>query len=199
MPLLLTSLILRRSVIAKTFSLLLQLRITHNNISKYRYPNNRNIHDMAELSLEGLFGIGEAIGIIATLFVILYFSRKQMQSLSVDLQTKVLNDLDEKVHKMVEIIIDKPSMQKVMYKLESEELAFAYYILFICSHAYSMRQRKVLNDDEWAGWLQWMRNCFKYGTLGEQWEQIQSERWFNIDFQNFINKEVAPKAGSKPI
>jgi hypothetical protein len=154
---------------------------------------------MAELSLEGLFGIGEAIGIIATLFVILYFSRKQMQSLSVDLQTKVLNDLDEKVHKMVEIIIDKPSMQKVMYKLESEELAFAYYILFICSHAYSMRQRKVLNDDEWAGWLQWMRNCFKYGTLGEQWEQIQSERWFNIDFQNFINKEVVPKEGSKPI
>jgi hypothetical protein len=55
---------------------------------------------MFEPTLEGLFGIGEAIGIIATFFVILYFSRKQMQSLSVDMQTKVLNDLDEKVHKM---------------------------------------------------------------------------------------------------
>ena len=118
---------------------------------------------MAELSLEGLFGIGEAIGIIATLFVILYFSRKQMQSLSVDIQTKVLNDLDEKVHKMAEIIIEKPSMQKVIYKLEkpSEELAFAYYILFISSHAYAMHQRNVLKDDEWTGWLHWMRNCFK--------------------------------------
>ena len=42
------------------------------------------------MSLEGLFGIIEAIGIIATLFVRLYFSRKQMQSLSVDIQTKVL-------------------------------------------------------------------------------------------------------------
>jgi hypothetical protein len=156
---------------------------------------------MAELSLEGLFGIGEAIGIIATLFVILYFSRKQMQSLSVDIQTKVLNDLDEKVHKMAEIIIEKPSMQKVIYKLEkpSEELAFAYYILFICSHAYSMRKRKVLNEDEWTGWLQWMRNCFKYGTLNEQWKLIQSERWFNPDFENFINKEIAPKPESKSI
>ena len=155
---------------------------------------------MAELSLEGLFGIGEAIGIMATLFVILYFSRKQMQTLSVDMQTKVLNDLDEKVHKMAEIIIDKPSMQKVIYKLEkpSEELAFGYYILFICSHAYSMRQRKMLSEDEWTGWLQWMRNCFKYGTLGEQWKKlIQSERWFNPNFENFINKEIASKPESK--
>ena len=156
---------------------------------------------MAELGLEGLFGIGEAIGIMATLFVILYFSRKQMQSLSVDIQTKVLNDLDEKVRKMCEIIVEKPSMQRVIYKLEkpSDELAFAYYILFICSHAYAMRQRKVLNDDEWTGWLLWMRNCFKYGTIGEHWKQELSERWFHTDFENFINKEVAPKPEPKSI
>jgi hypothetical protein len=54
---------------------------------------------MTELSVEALSGIGTAVGIIATLFVILYFSRKQMQSLSVDIQTKVLNDLDEKVRR----------------------------------------------------------------------------------------------------
>ena len=155
---------------------------------------------MAELGLAEYFGMGEALGIIATFFVILYFSRKQMQSLSVDVQTKVLNDLDEKVRKMAEIIVEKPSMQKVIYKLEkpSEELAFAYYILFICSHAYAMRQRKVLNDHEWTGWLQWMRNCFKYGTIGEQWKQIQTERWLNPDFENFVNEEIMPKLESRP-
>jgi hypothetical protein len=155
---------------------------------------------MAELGLAEYFSMAEALGIIATLFVILYFSRKQMQSLSVDVQTKVLNDLDEKVRKMAEIIIEKPSMQKVIYKLEkpSDELAFAYYILFICSHAYAMRQRKVLNDHEWTGWLQWMRNCFKYGTIGEQWKQIQAERWLNPDFENFLNEEIIPKPESRP-
>jgi hypothetical protein len=155
---------------------------------------------MAELGLAEYFSMAEALGIIATLFVILYFSRKQMQSLSVDVQTKVLNDLDEKVRKMAEIIIEKPSMQKVIYKLEkpSDELAFAYYILFICSHAYAMRQRKVLNDHEWTGWLQWMRNCFKYGTIGEQWKQIQTERWLNPDFENFLNEEIIPKPESRP-
>src|ERR671911_1006994 len=137
---------------------------------------------MSELGLAEYFGMAEALGIIATLFVILYFSRKQMQSLSVDVQTKVLNDLDEKVRKMAEIIIEKPSMQKVIYKLEkpSEELAFTYYILFISSHAYAMHQRNVLKDDEWTGWLHWMRNCFKYGTIGEHWKQIQSESWFDL-------------------
>jgi hypothetical protein len=150
---------------------------------------------MSELGLAEYFGMAEALGIIATLFVILYFSRKQMQSLSVDVQTKVLNDLDEKVRKMAEIIIEKPSMQNVIYKLEkpSEELSFMYYILFICSHAYAMRQRKVLNDHEWTGWLQWMRNCFKYGTIGEHWKQIQSERWLNPDFEDFLNREIMPK------
>ena len=136
---------------------------------------------MAEVGIAEYFGMAEALGIIATLFVILYFSRKQSQSLSVDIQTKVLNDLDEKVRKMAEIIVEKPSMQRVIYKLEtpSVELAFAYYILFICSHAYAMHQRKVLNNDEWTGWLQWMRNCFKFGTIGEHWKLIQSERWLN--------------------
>jgi hypothetical protein len=155
---------------------------------------------MVEVSLAEYFGMAEALGIIGTMFVVLYFSRKQMQSLSVDVQTKVLNDLDEKVRKMAEIMIEKPLMQKVIYKLEkpSDELAFAYYILFICSHAYAMRQRKVINDDDWTGWLQWMRNCFKYGTIGEHWKLIQSERWLNPDFENFLNKEIILKPGSSP-
>jgi hypothetical protein len=150
---------------------------------------------MVEVGIAEYFGVGEAIGIIGTMFVVLYFSRKHMQRLTVDVKTKVLNDLDEKVRKMAEIIIEKPSMQKVIYRLEkpAEELAFAYYVLFICSHAYAMRQRKVLDDYEWTGWLHWMKNCFKYGTIGEQWEQIQSERWFNPDFENFLNENIMPR------
>ena len=156
---------------------------------------------MVEIGIVEIINMGGALGIIGTMFIVLYFSRKQAQGFTVDIETKILNDLDEKVRKMAEIIIEKPSMQNVIYKLEkpSEELAFVYYILFICSHAYWMRQRKVLNDNEWTGWLQWMRNCFKYGTLGEQWNPIQSESWFHPDFQNFINKEVVPKPESKQI
>ena len=133
------------------------------------------------------------------MFVLLYNSLNKAHGLSADKQTNILNDLDEKVRKMSEIIIEKPSMQKVIYKLEKpeEELAFAYYILFICSHVYAMRQRKVLDDQEWIRWLNWMRNCFRYGTIGEQWKRTQSERWFIADFENFINDEIMPKSGSR--
>jgi hypothetical protein len=44
---------------------------------------------MAELALVNYFVMGEAIGIVATLFVSFYFSRKQMQKLSIDIETKV--------------------------------------------------------------------------------------------------------------
>jgi hypothetical protein len=45
---------------------------------------------MAEFGIAEYFGIGEALGIIGTMFIVLYFLRKQMQALSVDLETKVL-------------------------------------------------------------------------------------------------------------
>ena len=86
----------------------------------------------------------------------LYFSKRQIQSLSIDQETRVLDDLDEKFHKMAELIMEDPSIGKVIdNQVPSRELAFSFYILWICSHAYAMRQRKVLDDNEWAGWLQW--------------------------------------------
>ena len=42
----------------------------------------------------------------------------------------------------------------------SQEGAYLFYILWICSHAYAMHKRKVLDDNEWAGWLQWMKHKF---------------------------------------
>jgi hypothetical protein len=54
-----------------------------------------------------------------------------------------------------------------------------------------MRQRRVLDDNEWAGWLQWMRNSFRKGTISEIWKQIGAEGWFNPSFQKFINTEIA--------
>ena len=52
---------------------------------------------MTEIGLAEYSSMAEAIGIISTLFVILYFSKKQMQALSIDLETKILNDLDDKI------------------------------------------------------------------------------------------------------
>ena len=119
----------------------------------------------------------------------LYFSKRQLQSLSIHEQTRVLNDLDEKVHETIELMMERPSLQRVLDNVGS---MFSYYILSICSHAYAMHQRDVLTDAEWRTYTQWMRNFFQRGTISERWKRIE-DRWFSPDFQNFINAEIATR------
>jgi hypothetical protein len=149
---------------------------------------------MAELPVSELISLAEALGIIGTLFVIFFFSRKEMRSLSVDIETKVLNDLDEKIHGMAEMLVHRPELVKLLNKNQSNqtpELVFAYYILYMCSYAFHMRQRKVLSDNEWAGWLRWIKTAFDEGTIREYWEKsIEPEKWFDPAFQDFIDKEI---------
>ena len=70
---------------------------------------------MTEIGIAEYFGIGEAVGIIATLFVIMYFSSKQMHEL-----IKVVSKVDA----------------------NSPEVAYAYDILFTFAHVFHMRKRK---------------------------------------------------------
>jgi hypothetical protein len=149
---------------------------------------------MSELGLAEYFSMAEALGIIATLFVIVYFSRKQTQSLTVDIETKILNDLDDKLHGITQMGVEQPELIKVVSNVQSNlspDVAYAYHILFTFRHAFHMRQRKVLRDNEWIGWLRWMKSAFGQGTISEIWKNIEVEKWFDPAFQEFIDKELA--------
>ena len=101
---------------------------------------------MVEVGIAEYFGIGEALGIIGTMFIVLYFSRKQMQSLSIDIETKVLNDLDEKMHGLTQMAVEKPQLIRMVSNVESdltEEIAFTYHLLHTFAHAYHMHQRNI--------------------------------------------------------
>lgn len=73
---------------------------------------------MAELGVVEYFAIGEAVGIIATFFIIMYFSRREAQSVRVDIETKVLNDLDDKLHGMIESLVHKPALVRLLDKTD---------------------------------------------------------------------------------
>ncbi len=62
--------------------------------------------------------MAEAVLIIATLFVILHFPKKQMQSIFADLETKALNNLDKKINGHIPMIIEQHQLIKVVGKLE---------------------------------------------------------------------------------
>ena len=151
---------------------------------------------MVEIALEQYFGMGEAIGIIATMFVVLYFSRKQMEALSVDIETKVLSDLDLRLREITRMMIDRPELIKVVSKVESDwssDVAYSYHILFSFAHVFHMRQRNVLSDNEWTGWLRWMRSAFDQGMIKDIWKsKIEMGKWFDPAFQEFVDKELIP-------
>lgn len=151
---------------------------------------------MVEIGLEQYFGMGEAIGIIATMFVVLYFSRKQMEALSVDIETKILSDLDLRLREITRMMIDRPELIKVVSKVEtdwSSDVAYSYHILFSFAHVFHMRQRNVLSDNEWTGWLRWMRSAFDQGMIKDIWKsKIEMEKWFDPAFQEFVDKELIP-------
>jgi hypothetical protein len=151
---------------------------------------------MVEIGLAEYFGMGEAIGIIATMFVVLYFSRKQMEALSVDIDTKILSDLDLRIREITRLMIDRPELIKVVSKVESNwssDVAYSYHILFTFAHVLHMRKRKVLSDNEWTGWLRWMRSAFDQGAIKDIWKsKIELEKWFDPAFQEFVDKELTP-------
>jgi hypothetical protein len=60
-----------------------------------------------------------------------------------------------------------------------------------------MRQRRVLSDNEWTGWMRWMKSAFEQGTISEIWKNIGVEKWFDPAFEEFINKELIPTIKNK--
>jgi hypothetical protein len=151
---------------------------------------------MTEIGLAEYFSMLEALGIIGTMLVVLYFSRKQTQSLSIDIETKVLNDLAERMHALRQILIESPQLIKVVSRVDanSPEVAYAYDILFTFAHVFHMRKRKVLSDNEWIGWLRWMKSAFEQGEIMQIWKNtIEMEKWFDPAFQEFVDKELIPR------
>ena len=152
---------------------------------------------MVEVSIAEYFSIGGALGIIGSMFIVLYFSRKQMQILSADIETKILNDLDESWRGITHMGVERPELLKVISNMPANhctpDVSFAYYILYTYAHVFHMWKRGVVKDSEWRGWLRNMKSVFEQGTIAETWKTIDARKWFDPDFEEFINKELVKK------
>ena len=104
------------------------------------YRHCRQPQEWQNVAWLKFFEIGEAVGIVATLFVVFYFSRKQMQKISVDIETKVPSDLDEKINDLTRMTIEKPQLMKIVSNVDSyqtEEIAFfckPLHMYIICTN-----------------------------------------------------------------
>lgn len=163
--------------------------------------NLLEIKTMTELSIVDYFVILEAVGIIATLAVMLYYSRKQMKELSKNIESNILSDLDSKLHNLMEIAISKPEMMEIFDKkqTQSPEQACAVYALNVFAYAFHMRQRGILKEDEWDGWVRTISEVFNKGTISDYWKKSELEIRFNPKFQGFINNEILQENKHKEV
>jgi hypothetical protein len=93
--------------------------------------------------------------------------------------------------------VERPELIKVINNVpanySSPDVSFAYHILYTYAHVFHMRQRGVVSDNEWTGWLRWMQTAFEQGTISEIWKTIDAGKWFDPDFEEFINNELAKR------
>jgi hypothetical protein len=72
-----------------------------------------------DIGISDVLSITQTIGIIGTLLLALYFSRREIRELSVDVETKVLSDLDEKIHRLEEHLLERPEISRIINNVQS--------------------------------------------------------------------------------
>jgi hypothetical protein len=155
---------------------------------------------MGTLGFSDWLTLAQTAGIIGSLILTLYFAKRQVRAMTVDVESRVLNDLDEKRYRISELLLEKPDLISVVAGPMSgsrPEHVIAYMVAMVSAHAYHMRERKIISDNEWIGWRQWIRNDFAQGTVGRDWVELDLGQWFDPSFREFIDKEMLPSGKQK--
>src|SRR5207302_2322851 len=123
---------------------------------------------MVDIGFPELLTLVQAVALIAAIVIAVYFSRRQIEALENDLEARVMNDLDEKLHRIGEIFMEKPEFVRVLNDVPAAsgggaEVAFAFYVMFFCSHFYHMCQCGILSYTDWVGWLHRTNNALRCG------------------------------------
>src|SRR5947207_14349407 len=69
---------------------------------------------MVDVGFPELLTLVQTVAIIAAIVIAVYFSRRQIEALENDLEARVMNDLDEKLHRIGEIFMEKPECVRVL-------------------------------------------------------------------------------------
>jgi hypothetical protein len=79
-----------------------------------KFKLRKRSHMVLEIGFSDMLSLAQTIGIVGTMVLTLYFSKIQIQSLS-----KSSWRLDEKFHDMVQLMMEDPSMQRVIDSYEN--------------------------------------------------------------------------------
>lgn len=111
---------------------------------------------MVQIGFSDALTLAQTIGIVGTMVLTLYFSKRQVQALSSDTETRVLNDLDKKFHNMAMLVMEDHSLGRVIESRDyakQKEVAFPY-IFYGCvlMHMRCDRERCLMTMNGLVGY-----------------------------------------------
>jgi hypothetical protein len=118
---------------------------------------------MVEIGIAEYFSMAGALGIISSMFVVRYFSRKQMKILSADIETKILNDIDERMREITQIGVERPELIKVISNISanySSPEVLLLIIFYTHMHVYSICGKRSIKRYRMDRWLRYMKSAF---------------------------------------
>jgi hypothetical protein len=132
---------------------------------------------ISEIGFSDLLSIAQTIGIIGTLALTFFFYKRHIRHLVIDTETKILRDLDDEIHRINMMSFEHPELAKVQTNGQVRlDTIYAFDVLNVYQQAFKMHQRRVLKDNDWYGWLHWIRNSFREGTIKRTLERNPSQR-----------------------
>lgn len=148
-----------------------------------------------EFGFPEVLSMAQTVGIVGSFVMAIYYSRREISHLHREFQTQVISELTEKLHRVGEIILEHPSLAKLINQNDPPEHVFAIYILSVYNQAFNMHKRKLVSDEIWLGWTQMMKSSFREGIIGDYWKKLSAESRFSSDFRHFINNTIIAKSG----
>jgi len=84
-----------------------------------------------DVGISDMLSIAQTVGIIGTLLIALFLSRREVRDLSTDIETNVLSDLDEKMHRLEEHLLERPELARVINNVRSlsPDAVYAFDVL----------------------------------------------------------------------
>jgi hypothetical protein len=138
---------------------------------------------VSEIVFSDVLSMAQTIGIIGTLALTFFFYKRHIQHLAMHNETETLRDLEDKIHRINIMSFEHPELTKVQTNRQlGLDTIYAFDVLNVYHQAFKMHQRRVLKENDWYGWLHWMRNSFREGTIKEHWKEIEVSEWFGPGF-----------------
>lgn len=146
-----------------------------------------------------VLAIIEIIVLAATLFIIWYFSYKQIKELKNQVWVNTFLNVTRRYQEIISRIPPKYYMNDTNFSEEEimgdMELFRSYFNL--CSEEFILKESGFIKEEIWKKWLKEMKKLLSFSSFKQAWNLINKVAAYDDDFIDFFNDLISSKSNNK--